>query len=184
MDRRFQCSGSQRLKNWQRSAIALDLQDAEDLAVNVRRYHRRPQQSRLLSLALAGLMVVGGAPRVNCDCIDAQCRNACARAGLTLLTASCATAPPRCHCCQNQAQPTLPVGPCDLTTAPDCCDLAIHLGDLSSPGKSSPFGLVAESAPAPLLGNLHDVAPPYPVLAAPRRLPPDDPVSRAQILRI
>jgi hypothetical protein len=140
---------------------------------------------KLLSSAFAALMVMGGTPRIECACPNAECRAACAQRGFSVAVVPIRGEEPRCSCCCAPLA-TGPQTTSDASISSCRCETFVkRTGLLSSPsGSTSKSDLAVAWQPTSdvsgnyLLSNLRSAgAPPF-------RLPPADPVTRAQILRL
>ena len=146
--------------------------------------------SRWFSMGgLCCLVVLGGLPRAWCLCPDAACRLACdTRSNLLAATMPSKSAPACCCCDRSQPAANLPAElPSPHCAAADCaCEmhvtqLVLVAADRDVQSESArPAIWMASTDVAALVRNLSEAAAP----AAKVALPPDDPVTRAQILRL
>lgn len=145
--------------------------------------------SRQVSVGgLCCLMVISGLPRSWCLCPDEACRTACnARSNPLAVPAPSESTPAECCCCEQAARTD--EAPADaLHLARNQCACQMHVTQLvllkaDRDIQSEAFPLVLWVASAtldPSLGDLH-----HDTLAnLLAGLPPDNPVTRAQILRL
>jgi hypothetical protein len=142
---------------------------------------------RSISLTLAGLMLVGGVPRIVCVCLSTECVTACELNGFNFFAPRKHAAQTQgCCCCKENVEaasgdPAVAADPCGRQ-----CETIVKHTELS------PTPRATELAASPSVTWL---ATPegFPLQhqrifvrdwTSPLRVPPDDPVSRAQILRI
>ncbi len=140
-----------------------------------------------ISLTLAGLMLAGGVPRLVCVCLSAECRATCELNGFNYFAQRKHAAQSQgCCCCKENVEtasgdPTVAADPCGRQ-----CETIVKHTELSPTPRATELGA------SPLVTWLatSEGFPPQHQRSfvgdwdSPLRVPPDDPVSRAQILRI
>jgi hypothetical protein len=136
-------------------------------------------------VGMSCLTVLGAAPRLDCLCADQSCQIACEQPLAHVLPGAPCASEPACCCHQDQPAPEPDHGPA-LEPAGCHCQMQIVGTKLSAPER------VAAKQPLLQTSWLHGdalelaAAQTAPTFRYGRfaGLPPDDPVSRAQILRL
>lgn len=133
---------------------------------------------RFLTVGMCCLTVLGAAPRLDCLCVSVACQTACESATLV-------TAPHDKSCCCHRDE-RIPTSDAPEAKPTDChCDMQVSQEQVAP--------VVRDDAPQPPL--VFWLCPATSTLTSGRQwlqdclaiasgLPPDDPVSRAQILRL
>ena len=148
--------------------------NGSSILVNVRKY---------LAVGIAALMVVGGSPRAGCDCQDDACRAACARVGLLPIVAT-SSKQMSCACCCHEVANLVPHPMAWVDSSVCHCQKFFERVELlSAPRPIELYGDFTNQEPSAETFGVRRLVLPI-AWTSPPTLPPDDPVSRAQILRI